>query len=87
VEIRLKSKVVEYRFDDREVVLEEGEIVNGDLVVAVDGINSFARRSLLGSVSPKSCSNHSTGRSSGCSRSLFNDASCRVLECWLGWTL
>jgi salicylate hydroxylase len=46
--IRLGCKVANYELDEGAVVLESGERVVGDLVVAADGVNSFARRSFLG---------------------------------------
>ncbi|KAF2195619.1 FAD/NAD(P)-binding domain-containing protein [Zopfia rhizophila CBS 207.26] len=54
VELRLGCRVVKYGFDESWVLLEkregrnEEEVVRGDLVVACDGIGSFARSALLG---------------------------------------
>jgi salicylate hydroxylase len=50
VDIRLGCKVARYEFGDGAVVLDSGESVEGDLVVAVDGINSLARQQLLPSL-------------------------------------
>lgn len=48
VSIRFGCRVVEYGFEEGKVRLEGGEEVRGDLVVACDGIKSFAREKLLG---------------------------------------
>jgi salicylate hydroxylase len=45
--LRLSSKVIRYDFEGGRVELASGEELQGDLVIAVDGINSFARRSFL----------------------------------------
>ncbi|KAJ4984976.1 salicylate hydroxylase (FAD binding domain-containing protein) [Stagonosporopsis vannaccii] len=50
VELRLNSRVQEYAVEDGWVRLESGEKLQGDLIVACDGINSFARTQLLRSV-------------------------------------
>lgn len=50
VELRLNSRVQEYAVEDGWVRLESGEKLQGDLVVACDGINSSARTQLLKSV-------------------------------------
>lgn len=50
VELRLNSRVQQYAVDDGWVKLENGEKLQGDLVVACDGINSAARTQLLESV-------------------------------------
>ena len=48
VEVRVNSRVTRYLFEEAAVELASGEVVKGDLVVAADGINSFARGQLLG---------------------------------------
>ncbi|THC91729.1 hypothetical protein EYZ11_008803 [Aspergillus tanneri] len=48
VNIRLGSRVVDYDMDTPTITFETCEVVQPDLVVAVDGINSFARTKLLG---------------------------------------
>ena len=48
--LRLKSKVVKYDFEAGSVILGDGEEIHADLVVAVDGINSFARKSFLSEI-------------------------------------
>lgn len=47
VVVRVAARVVEYRFDQGEAVLADGEIVRGDLIVVADGINGNGRRALL----------------------------------------
>ncbi|RAQ74926.1 monooxygenase [Aspergillus flavus] len=49
VDVRTSSRAVDYDMDAPTITLATGEIVRPDLVVAVDGINSFARTKLLGS--------------------------------------
>lgn len=46
-ELRLNSRVMKYDFEGGSVQLADGEELYADLVVAVDGINSFARKSFL----------------------------------------
>lgn len=48
VRLRLGCKVVDVGFDDATVVLESGEVVKGDLVLAADGLWSAARSLFLG---------------------------------------
>ncbi|PMB68810.1 3-hydroxybenzoate 6-hydroxylase 1 [Beauveria bassiana] len=47
-ELRLGSKVVRYDWAAGAVELHDGSRVAADLVIGADGINSFARRQLLG---------------------------------------
>ncbi|KIX96462.1 uncharacterized protein Z520_07728 [Fonsecaea multimorphosa CBS 102226] len=47
-EVRVDSRVEEYDFEGGAVVVKGGERIEADLVVACDGINSFARRQFLG---------------------------------------
>ncbi|EXJ69311.1 uncharacterized protein A1O5_07347 [Cladophialophora psammophila CBS 110553] len=47
-EVRVNSRVVEYDFEGGAVVLKDGLKMEADLVVACDGINSFARAQFLG---------------------------------------
>lgn len=56
VAIRKGQTVVAYRPDRGEVVLETGEVVRGDLVVAADGVKSIAREAMGLDVEP-----HETG--------------------------
>jgi salicylate hydroxylase len=49
VKLRLRSRVIQYDFENAEVVLADGQKFRADLVVGVDGINSDARKSLLNS--------------------------------------
>jgi salicylate hydroxylase len=56
VEVRKGCLVTEYRPWDISVVLETGEVVRGDLIVAADGVKSVARRALGNSIEP-----HETG--------------------------
>ena len=46
-QLRLNSRVIRYDFEGGRVELASGEQLQADLVVAVDGINSFARKSFL----------------------------------------
>ncbi|OAP54796.1 hypothetical protein AYL99_11244 [Fonsecaea erecta] len=46
--VKVDARVVEYDFEGGVVVLEEGQKMEADLVVACDGINSFARKQFLG---------------------------------------
>ncbi|OAL25850.1 hypothetical protein AYO20_10312 [Fonsecaea nubica] len=46
-EVRVDSRVVEYDFERGAVVLRGGRRIEADLVVACDGINSFARTQFL----------------------------------------
>ncbi|OCT52820.1 hypothetical protein CLCR_10641 [Cladophialophora carrionii] len=46
--VRLASRVEQYNPDEPSFVLEGGETVRADLVVAADGIKSLARKTLLG---------------------------------------
>ncbi|KAJ5218109.1 monooxygenase [Penicillium cinerascens] len=48
VTIKVARRAVDYDFDTPVITLATGEIIQPDLVVAVDGINSFARTQLLG---------------------------------------
>ncbi|GME49438.1 Monooxygenase FAD-binding protein [Neofusicoccum parvum] len=56
IEVRKGCLVTEYRPEDSSVVLESGEVVKGDLIVAADGVKSLARQVLAKSVEP-----HETG--------------------------
>jgi len=47
-QLRLNSRVIKYDFERGDVTLSDGEQLHADLVIAVDGINSFARKSFLG---------------------------------------
>ena len=47
-QLRLNSRVMQYDFEGGGVTLSDGEEVYADLVVAADGINSFARKSFVG---------------------------------------
>src|ERR1700761_8104235 len=47
VEVKLNSKVADYDFENGSLRLANGQDLQADLIVAVDGINSFARRSFL----------------------------------------
>jgi salicylate hydroxylase len=49
VNLRLRSRVIQYDFENAEVVLADGQKFRADLVVGVDGINSSARKALLNS--------------------------------------
>ncbi|EHK15690.1 uncharacterized protein TRIVIDRAFT_126766, partial [Trichoderma virens Gv29-8] len=53
-QLLLSSDVVEYEFASGAVLLRNGTRLTADLVVAADGINSFARSQLLGSKDPGS---------------------------------
>ncbi|KAL2072975.1 hypothetical protein VTL71DRAFT_10299 [Oculimacula yallundae] len=48
VKIRLGSRVTTYDFDGGEITLASGEVIKADLIVACDGIKSFARGKFLG---------------------------------------
>ncbi|KAE8380191.1 hypothetical protein BDV26DRAFT_145222 [Aspergillus bertholletiae] len=48
VNVKISSRAVDYDMDAPTITLATGEIIRPDLVVAVDGINSFARTKLLG---------------------------------------
>lgn len=48
IQVRKGCTVVEYRPSESSVVLANGEVVQGDLVVVADGVKSLARRSILG---------------------------------------
>lgn len=48
VQVRKGCTVAEYRPWESSVVLEGGEVIRGDLVIAADGVKSVARRSILG---------------------------------------
>lgn len=50
VEVRLNSRIEEYGIEEGWVRLVNGEKLDGDLVVACDGINSSARTQLLKSL-------------------------------------
>ena len=54
--VRKGQLVVEYRPDEPSVVLESGEVVRGDLIVAADGVKSTARRAMGMNTEP-----HETG--------------------------
>ena len=47
VEVRLNSRVQEYEIEGGRLQLVSGEKLQGDLVVACDGVNSLARTQLL----------------------------------------
>ncbi|KAI9873397.1 MAG: hypothetical protein M1823_007929, partial [Watsoniomyces obsoletus] len=51
-EVRVNSRVTEYLFAEASVIVNSTERLQADLVVAADGINSFARAALLGSADP-----------------------------------
>ncbi|KAE8154365.1 hypothetical protein BDV25DRAFT_136061 [Aspergillus avenaceus] len=54
--VKVASRAVDYDMDAPSITLATGEIIRPDLIVGVDGINSFARTQLLGSTekgSPK----------------------------------
>ncbi|KAH6721740.1 putative monooxygenase [Leptodontidium sp. 2 PMI_412] len=53
VKVRLGCKVVGYDFEGGGVTLESGEVLKADLVIAVDGIKSFARGAFLGNADEK----------------------------------
>lgn len=53
VEVRVDSKVVKYDFEEATVHLATGEALKADLIVASDGINSFARKELFGNDDPE----------------------------------
>ncbi|KID93754.1 Aromatic-ring hydroxylase-like protein, partial [Metarhizium majus ARSEF 297] len=53
-EIRTDARVVTYDFAAGAVELHTGERLEADIVVAADGINSFARQQLLGASDPGS---------------------------------
>ncbi|RFU74556.1 salicylate hydroxylase [Trichoderma arundinaceum] len=53
-QLLLSSDVVDYDFANGAVQLRNGNRLTADLVVAADGINSFARSQLLGSKDPGS---------------------------------
>lgn len=55
-DLRKNATVVRYRPEEGAVVLESGEVVRGDLVVAADGVKSIARKALGRDVEP-----HETG--------------------------
>ena len=87
--VRKGQAVVGYRPEDPSVVLQSGEVVRGDLVVAVDGVKSIARKAAGHDTEP-----HETGDT--CFRavlpkeSLVNDPDLASLsldpnfEQWLG---
>ncbi|KAJ5581233.1 hypothetical protein N7450_007534 [Penicillium hetheringtonii] len=52
--ILLDSKVIEYDFDKGAIWLKNGRTIEADLVIAADGINSFARSRLLKDADPAS---------------------------------
>ncbi|KAM5344312.1 hypothetical protein ACJ41O_012849 [Fusarium nematophilum] len=54
--IRKGQTVVEYKPAEATVVLENGEVISGDLIVAADGVKSIARRAMGLNVEP-----HETG--------------------------
>ncbi|KAF1962313.1 salicylate hydroxylase [Byssothecium circinans] len=47
VQIKLNSRIIEYGVEDSWVLLENGDKLEADLVVACDGVNSTARAQLL----------------------------------------
>ncbi|KAL1966957.1 hypothetical protein VTN77DRAFT_3701 [Rasamsonia byssochlamydoides] len=47
VELRVNSMVTDVRFDTTEVVLADGTVISGDVVIAADGIKSVIRGKLL----------------------------------------
>jgi salicylate hydroxylase len=49
VNLRLRSRVIQYNFENAEVVLANGQKFRADLVVGVDSINSSSRKALLNS--------------------------------------
>ncbi|KAI6291641.1 hypothetical protein MCOR06_005416 [Pyricularia oryzae] len=55
VEVRLDSLVVAYRPDDAAVELSNGEVVQGDLIVAADGVKSIARNTLQPAQTDEPC--------------------------------
>lgn len=54
--LRKGATVVQYKVDEGAVVLDTGEVVRGDLVIAADGVKSIARKALDLNVEP-----HETG--------------------------
>lgn len=56
IEVKKGCLVTEYRPEEGSVVLENGEVIKGDLIVAADGVKSLARQYLAKSVEP-----HETG--------------------------
>lgn len=56
IRVRKGCGVADYRPYDASVVLESGEVVQGDLVIAADGVKSLARKLMGISVEP-----HETG--------------------------
>ncbi|CAI7678906.1 unnamed protein product [Penicillium pancosmium] len=52
--LMLDSKVIEYDFENGAIVLKNGKRMEADLVIAADGINSFARSQLLQDADPGS---------------------------------
>ncbi|KAJ9138237.1 Monooxygenase FAD-binding protein [Pleurostoma richardsiae] len=77
--VRKGQLVVEYRLEEPAVVLESGEVVHGDLIVAADGVKSSARSALGLNIEP-----HETGDT--CFRavlpreSLINDPELETLS-------
>ncbi|KAL2007067.1 hypothetical protein VTN00DRAFT_8505 [Thermoascus crustaceus] len=49
VRVQVGCRVIDYDYDAPCVTLAQGERIQADLVVAVDGINSFARSHFMGS--------------------------------------
>ncbi|KAL1981680.1 hypothetical protein VTN96DRAFT_2343 [Rasamsonia emersonii] len=53
VELRVNSTVTDIRFDTTEVVLADGTVIAGDVVIAADGIKSTIRGKLLNDTTVK----------------------------------
>ena len=56
MKLRRGAEVKEYRPEEGSVVLQSGEVIKGDLVVAADGVKSISRKALGQDIEP-----HETG--------------------------
>lgn len=62
VKINLSARVQSADCDEGKITLETGEVFQGDLVVAADGVHSLIRNDVTGTVVPPSPSGHSAFR-------------------------
>jgi salicylate hydroxylase len=53
IELRVNSLVTDVRFDSTEIVLADGAVISGDVIIAADGIKSVIRGKLLNDTTVK----------------------------------
>ncbi|KAL2208517.1 putative salicylate hydroxylase [Sarocladium strictum] len=53
VQVRTNSKVVDIDFETPSVILEDGSILKGDLVVGADGLNAVTRKKMVPTDAPQ----------------------------------